>query len=65
MPDRRQLRGPEMRWRCAPSLEEGLLSSSPRWELRFPIQCTKLLEMKDAIEDPERMDNFSNEKLYF
>jgi hypothetical protein len=21
--------------------------------------------MKDAIEDPERMDNFSNEKLYF
>jgi hypothetical protein len=50
---------------CAPSLEEGLLSSSPRWKLRFPIQCTKLLEMKDPIEDTERMDYLSNEKLYF
>jgi hypothetical protein len=50
---------------CAPSLEEGLLSSSPRWKLRFLIQCTKLLEMKDPIEDTERMDYLSNEKLYF
>jgi hypothetical protein len=54
-----------MRWRCAPSLEEELLSSSLRWELRFPIQCTKLLEMKDPIEDTEKIDYLSNEKLYF
>jgi hypothetical protein len=47
------------------SLEEELLSSSLRWELRFPIQCTKLLEMKDPIEDTEKIDYLSNEKLYF
>jgi hypothetical protein len=50
---------------CAPSLQEGLLSSSPRWKLRFPIQCTKLLEMKDPTEDTERMDYLNNEKLCF
>jgi hypothetical protein len=33
--------------------------------LRFPIQWTKLLEMKDPIEDTERIGYLSNEKLYF
>jgi hypothetical protein len=33
--------------------------------LRFPIQCTKLLEMKAPIEDTERMDDLSHEKLCF
>jgi hypothetical protein len=33
--------------------------------LRFPIQCTKLLEMKDPTEDTERMDYLNNENLYF
>jgi hypothetical protein len=65
MPDASQLRGSAMGWRCALSLEEGFLSSSLRWKLRFPIQCTKLLEMKAPIEDTERMDDLSHEKLCF
>jgi hypothetical protein len=64
MPDASQLSGPAMRQRCAPSLEEGFLSSSPRWKLRFPIQCTKLLEMKDPIEDTERVEYLSHEKFF-